>query len=195
MTPAAARSLACLPLVLAGCSASGLDARTGFGCKAPDGVTCLPVSAVYAASRERSLPAQQSVRPVPAAPSAELPAPPSAPAAALPEASGPPRVAARAPLSSGTPVRTAPRVLRIWLAPYEDSDGDLRDQAHLYVTVDRGAWQLEHTRQSIQERFAPLRALPSAPVPPANPVPRLPVPDVAPGGLLPPVGPARPEGP
>jgi conjugal transfer pilus assembly protein TraV len=57
-------------------------------------------------------------------------------------------------------------VLRIWLAPYEDSEGDLRDQTHIYVTVDRGAWQIEHTRRAIQDRFAPIRAVaPAAPSP------------------------------
>lgn len=143
--------------LLGGCSASGLDAKTSFACKAPDGVTCMSVSGVYATSRQNALPGQ-----LPGASSA-------APKAETPEgASQPTRVSAgtdalpaprRPPLTSGTPLRSAPRILRIWLAPYEDSEGDLRDQTHIYVTVDRGTWQIEHTRRAIQDRFAPIRAV------------------------------------
>jgi conjugal transfer pilus assembly protein TraV len=143
--------------VLAGCSASGLDAKTSFACKAPDGVTCMSVSGVYETSRQNALPGQQ-------------PASSSAGSGAEPPASAPQstRTSAgtegapgtrRPPLTSGTPLRSAPRVLRIWLAPYEDSEGDLRDQTHIYVTLDRGAWQIEHTRRAIQDRFAPIRAV------------------------------------
>ena len=44
--------------LLAGCSASGLDAKTSFACKAPDGVTCMSVSGVYETSRQNALPGQ-----------------------------------------------------------------------------------------------------------------------------------------
>lgn len=142
--------------LLAGCSASGLDARTSFGCKAPDGVTCMSVSGVYETSRHNALPAQAPAAPL--APGSAPPAavPPAAPPAPDPSSASTPR---RAPLTSGTPLRSAPRVLRIWIAPYEDSEGDLRDQSHIYVTVDRGHWQIEHTRRAIQARFAPIRAV------------------------------------
>jgi len=152
-------AVACSVLI-AGCSASGLDAKTSFGCKAPDGVTCMSVSGVYETSRHNALPAQTPA--APAAPGSAPPAavPPAAPSPNPTSASGPHRT----PLTSGTPLRSAPRVLRIWIAPYEDSEGDLRDQSHIYVTVDRGRWQIEHTRRAIQERFAPIRAVsPSGP--------------------------------
>lgn len=149
--------------LLAGCSASGLDARGGFACKAPEGVTCMSVSGVYETSRRNALPGQ-----LPAAPqSSPRSDPGTAPRAApMNPASRSAPGARRTALTSGTPLRSAPRVLRIWLAPYEDSEGDLRDQGHIYVTVDRGSWQIEHTRRAIQERFAPIRAL--APVAPSS---------------------------
>ncbi len=150
------------PAFLAGCSASGLDAKTSFACKAPDGVTCMSVSGVYETSRQNALPAQTPVSS--AAPGA---APSPALAHGAPAPANPSSIsgARGTPLTSGTPLRSAPRVLRIWLAPYEDSEGDLRDQGHIYVTVDRGRWQIEHTRRAIQERFAPVRAA----APPAAP--------------------------
>ena len=152
--------------LVAGCSASGLDAKTSFACKAPDGVTCMSVSGVYETSRYNALPGQLPGNPNPI-PKIDPPA--GAPHAAPANASidGVPG-GRRAPLTSGTPLRSAPRVLRIWLAPYEDSEGDLRDQTHIYITVDRGAWQIEHTRRAIQDRFAPIRAIVPAAPPPAQ---------------------------
>jgi conjugal transfer pilus assembly protein TraV len=150
--------------LLAGCSASGLDAKSSFACKAPDGVTCMSVSGVYETSRHNALPGQQPGTPNPAL-KVDPPASAPHPTAPNPSIDGVP-IGRRAPLTSGTPLRSAPRVLRIWLAPYEDSEGDLRDQTHIYVTVDRGAWQIEHTRRAIQDRFAPIRAVvPAAPSP------------------------------
>jgi conjugal transfer pilus assembly protein TraV len=162
---------------LAGCSASGLDAKTSFACKAPDGVTCLSVSGVYDASRRQGLPGQR--------PAASPPVPPAVAAAPAPRTAPPVNEAIRpaarpAPSSSGMPLRTAPRVLRIWIAPYEDSDGDLRDQSHLYVAIDRGGWQIEHTRRTVRDRFAPIRSIAPAPAAPptaqgAEPSPHRPV--------------------
>jgi conjugal transfer pilus assembly protein TraV len=156
--------VACAAL-LAGCAASGLDAKSSFACKAPDGVTCMSVSGVYEASRQNALPAQTP--PTPAAPAGARPAGVSAVAPATANASSA-TGARRAPLTSGTPLRSAPRILRIWVAPYEDSEGDLRDQAHIYVAIDHGRWQIEHMRRAIQDRFAPIRAVAPAASPAAS---------------------------
>ena len=152
-------------VLFTGCSASGLDAKTSFGCKAPDGVTCMSVSGVYETSRHNALPGQLPVAPNAVAASVAPSSGAARPTPANAASDGVP-AARRAPLTSGTPLRSAPRVLRIWLAPYEDSEGDLRDQTHIYVTVDRGSWQIEHTRRAIQDRFAPIRAV--APAGPAS---------------------------
>lgn len=55
-----------------------------------------------------------------------------------------------AAISTGFPLRTPDRVLRIWVAPYEDEEGALNDQKYIYVTVERGAWHLEANRKAIQ---------------------------------------------
>ena len=145
---------AVLPLVL-GCSASGLDAKTAFGCKAPDGVTCMSVTGVYATSRSNALPGQQ-----PTAPGTTKEAPAPAPSQTATRDSAAVPSTLRGPtLPDGAPLRSPPRVLRIWIAPYEDSDGDLRDQSHMYVTVDPGTWQIEHARRAIRDRFAPVRTV------------------------------------
>lgn len=38
------------------------------------------------------------------------------------------------------PIRTTPDVMRVWLAPWEDSAGIFRDQQFAYFVVDPGAW-------------------------------------------------------
>jgi conjugal transfer pilus assembly protein TraV len=59
---------------------------------------------------------------------------------------------------SGTPIRSAPLVLRVWFAPWEDTDGDLHDQSYVYLPVDSGRWLIEHNRRRIQDAYRPVRA-------------------------------------
>lgn len=54
---------------------------------------------------------------------------------------------------SGQPIRTPPRVLRVWMAPFEDTDSDLHDQKYLYVTVHTGRWVLEANQVNVQRQF------------------------------------------
>ena len=53
------------------------------------------------------------------------------------------------------PIRTEPKVIRAWIAPWKDSDGDLHDQQHLYLTVDFGDWQLQQSQKRIRDAFSP----------------------------------------
>jgi len=55
--------------------------------------------------------------------------------------------------NSGMPMRTPERILRVWLAPFEDQEGDLHDQQYFYVTVNNGAWSLEANKLNIRSRF------------------------------------------
>jgi conjugal transfer pilus assembly protein TraV len=55
-----------------------------------------------------------------------------------------------AAISTGFPLRTPDRVLRIWMAPYEDEEGALNDQKYVYLTVSKGGWQIEANRKAIQ---------------------------------------------
>lgn len=156
--------LVCL-LALAGCgSFSGLDASTQFACKAPDGILCESMSGIYANAVAQNLPGQRVHRDTGNNPQVATTA--SAPAV-LPR-----------PLSSGTPIRSPARVLRFWIAPWEDSDGDLHDQSYVYLAVDTGRWVIEHNRRRIQDTYRPVRppsssgAVEGAAEPSANPVSR-----------------------
>lgn len=164
-TIGADRSYRSLALVLCaaalgGCtSLSGYDATSKFACPAPGGVLCDSMSGIYAKSQEHTLPAQLASRPAsgPASPTADLPT-----------------GVLTSPIHSGTPIRSAPSVARVWFAPWEDSDGDLHDQSYLYLTLDGGRWLLDHNQRRIRDAYRPVRppvAQPATSDTPAAPLP------------------------
>ena len=135
---------------LAGCmSLSGLSGNSSYACKAPDGVTCQSVSGTYANAVANNLPVQRT-RATPAA----------TPASAAPSsaASAPTARNASADATQVLPLRSAPRILRLWFKPWEDADRDLYDQGYVYVQVDGGRWLVDHAQRAIREAYAPVRA-------------------------------------
>jgi conjugal transfer pilus assembly protein TraV len=58
--------------------------------------------------------------------------------------------------NSGDPIRMAPLVLRVWIAPWEDTDGDLHDQHYLYTVVHQGKWLIETNQQQIRDAYKPV---------------------------------------
>jgi conjugal transfer pilus assembly protein TraV len=132
-------------MALSACSSmSGYDAKSSFACKAPDGILCESMSGIYANARAYNLPGQRvNGRSV---------------AEAEPSRANAGGAVKTRPIESGTPIRSAPRVLRVWFAPWEDSDGDLHDQSYVYLPVDSGRWLIEHNRRRIQDSYRPVRA-------------------------------------
>lgn len=55
----------------------------------------------------------------------------------------------------GDPLRSGERVLRVWMAPWVDKDGDYHDQAYIYLVLDHGHWYIDKARNQIQRHFAP----------------------------------------
>lgn len=132
-------------LALSGCAnMSGLDAKSDFACKAPDGILCESMSGIYANAQAKNLPGQR------VNPRGEAPVD-------LSQAKVSSGVMTK-PIYSGTPIRSAPRLLRVWFAPWEDTDGDLHDQSYVYLPVDSGRWLIEHNRRRIQDNYRPVRA-------------------------------------
>jgi len=153
--------LALAAAALSGCaSLSGLDAFASYACKAPDGVTCMSVSGVYANSTRRPLPpAQEAPKSSP-----ESPATYGASPAALEQA-------AEAGAASYA-IRSSPRLLRVWIAPWQDSDGDLHEQAYVHMLVNTGRWLIDHVQPTPREQVdgvAPPLALPTPSKTPAAP--------------------------
>lgn len=134
--------------ILSGCtSLSGYDAKSSFACKAPDGILCESMSGIYANAMANNLPGQQVNR---HRKNAEV---------AIPENKQHKKNGLLTEaLDSGMPIRSQPRILRVWFAPWEDSAGDLHDQSHVYLTVDHGRWLIEHNHNRIQQTYQPIRA-------------------------------------
>ena len=132
-------------VALSGCSSmSGFDAKSEFACKAPDGILCESMSGIYANAQAKNLPGQRV--------NARGEAP-----VELSQAKAGSNVMTK-PIYSGTPIRSAPRLLRVWFAPWEDTDGDMHDQSYVYLPVDSGRWLIEHNRRRIQDTYRPVRA-------------------------------------
>jgi len=49
----------------------------------------------------------------------------------------------RAPAPGAVPLRTPARVMRIWIAPWEDSRGDLHAPGYLYTEIEPRHWALD----------------------------------------------------
>lgn len=130
---------------LAGCtSLTGLGGDSRYACKAPEGVACQSVSGTYAnvAATGQAAPARADK---------------ASPASPPPVAGRSPDPVARPQAVAASPLRSASKVLRLWIKPWEDLDGDLFDQGYVYVQVDTGLWLLDHLQRSIRETYAPIR--------------------------------------
>lgn len=129
---------------LTGCvSMTGLTESSKFACKAPAGTTCTSVSGVYANSSLNNAPSRPASMQVD---TSGVPAP--AGATAFPV------------LAAGMPIRSQPRMLRIWMAPWRDEDDTLHDQAYMYVMVDPGKWLVERSRDAtVQKTMTRLQPL------------------------------------
>jgi conjugal transfer pilus assembly protein TraV len=161
-----AMAIACV--VASGCaSMAGVGGTSEYSCKAPEGVKCDSVSGTYYNSVENALPSQrQGGRATPrdeatptrmaaltdkrngASPAELVP-----PLTTLTARSGVPPAA-----YTSMPLRSAARVLRLWVKPWEDADGDLMDQLYVYVPVDHGRWLVDHTQRQIRDAYAPIKA-------------------------------------
>ena len=155
----------CLLLPLGACmNMSGLGGDSKYACKAPEGVACDSVSGTYANAVHNNLPSQRAKRS--AAPRKEA------------SEANPPESARPAPSSVATgdadtavtpsPLRSQARLLRLWIKPWEDADGDLYDQGYVYVQVDNGQWLIDHVQRQIRDANAPLKAPPILPTNPAT---------------------------
>jgi len=115
-----------------------------YGCPAPDGVTCKPISEVYSSNGGQSTPNDPNRSGTPGGSGVrdrERPGPESRNSRSVEEnlslTPGPRHPASD---SAAVPLRSAPKVLRVWVAPWIDEEGDLHQEGDLYVVVDHGAW-------------------------------------------------------
>lgn len=143
--PSSAVLTAFIVLSLGGCASSltGLGGSDHLACKAPDGVTCASLSGVYANAVENNLPGLQKTHPAA-----------KTPLAAAKKTSHETGITGETP-TSGDPVFSKPHVMRLWIAPWADAEGDLHDQSYLYVVTNGGQWEIEHNERQIMNRYQP----------------------------------------
>ena len=150
-------SAVCLLLPLAACmNMSGLGGESKYACKAPDGVACDSGSGTYANALHNNLPSQQAQRSARRQKEAFEESPSSKVGRAISSATANASGMAVTP----SPLRTQARILRLWIKPWEDADGDLYDQGYVYVQVDNGQWQIDHVQGQIRDVYAPLKPPP-----------------------------------
>ncbi len=125
-------------LLLTACAGgmSGLGGSPTYGCQAPKGTVCTSVSGVYANSQAGDRSPVWSI----------LPAVSSKPFTDKPDEAPSPANEVIPTASEPEGLRTAPRVLRLWIAPWEDSDGDLHEASFVHVLVNTGQWRMARVR-------------------------------------------------
>jgi conjugal transfer pilus assembly protein TraV len=135
---------------LAGCASgmSGLDSQSGYGCRAPTGSQCTSVSGVYANS---TAPAEPKAHPAPSPAAPPRPVPDTVPSESVPTGAAVYTPAVGADTAS---IRLPPRILRLWIAPWEDADGDLHEASHVHVIVNAGRWRIDQRAPASASRTA-----------------------------------------
>ena len=156
LAPSATAAAAAL---LTGCSSlSGLDGTSSYGCKAPEGVKCDSVSGTYYNAIQNNLPSQRrgsSGRSD--APAGERSMPPRSVAAMVATTVTSTTQGDAGAAYVAAPLRSAPKVLRLWIKPWEDADRDLNGESLVYVQVDNGRWLVDHVQRHTREPYAPVR--------------------------------------
>jgi conjugal transfer pilus assembly protein TraV len=161
-------------IVLGGCAAalSGIGGTEGYACKAPIGAQCTSISGVYAnagandkanananssADLLASRAMHEALRPqgllgMLSIPFVALKTLPAATDATTTDPVSDALVGTTASLRNAA-LRSPARVLRLWIAPWEDADGDLHEASFLHVVIDTGRWLVERVRPAPRSRM------------------------------------------
>ena len=141
-------TLICLAIVLNGCASQ-------YGCKGmPDEPQCLSTTQAYQLT-DNALPEPTKLKAAVQAGLAEHPEhselstmPPSLP------------VAVKQPvpkIDDPTPIRTPAQVMRIWIAPWEDAEGDLMVSNYVYTELEPRRWMIGKAAPTISPSLIPLQ--------------------------------------
>ncbi|MEO8152367.1 MAG: type IV conjugative transfer system lipoprotein TraV [Rhizobacter sp.] len=154
LNPRLALHAACAATVvlLAGCS--GLGGGSSLTCKLPDGARCDSVSNTYSESMRGELPGQRKRGGIEGGSSSGAP---STSGASQRGSDGVMMYTDPRMTQVGMPLRSQPRIVRVWIKPWEDSDGDLHDQTFVYLPVDEGRWMVDHKQREVRNSHAPIR--------------------------------------
>lgn len=129
-------SIIVMLMALQGCSITGLSGKSEFSCNMPGEQGCKNLDQVYSMTKENREPITRTDNTT-TTEATSL----AADRVNIPQTT----------LSPDSPIYVAPVVQRIWVAPYEDSDGVLHDQSYHYLVVNNGGWQVAHTKANVKK--------------------------------------------
>ena len=138
-------SLLALTALLSGCAAH-------YGCKGmPDDPQCLSTTDAYQVT-DNALPAPVKLESETVDGKAHPPHSPRAPSVM------PAQVRQPVPkIDDPTPIRTPAQVMRIWIAPWEDSDGDLMVSNYVYTELEPRRWLIGKSAPTVSPSLIPLQ--------------------------------------
>lgn len=126
-------------------------ANTDYSCRGmPDNPSCLSTVAAYELSNQPL----ETMNPQPPAPVDHEDDKPLA----LPTPAAPPAIQQPVPhIEDPLPLRTPSRVMRIWIAPWEDSDGDLIVSGFVFTEIESRRWSIAKSGDTPAPRLIPLQ--------------------------------------
>jgi conjugal transfer pilus assembly protein TraV len=128
---------------LAGCSAK-------YGCKGlPENPACLSAVEAYRATEHMSSknkPTESSVR---------VKTDGSSTATGV----GPAEPAPNPRIDDPTPIRTPAQVMRIWIAPWEDAEGDLNVSGYVFTELEPRRWMIGKPAPTLNPSISPVQVL------------------------------------
>ena len=65
--------------------------------------------------------------------------------------------AARPKIDDPTPIRTPSRVMRVWIAPWEDAEGDLMVSNYVYTELEPRRWMIGKGAPTVSPSLIPLQ--------------------------------------
>lgn len=141
-------------LIVAGCSSLGLG-ESDFSCPGyPDGVQCMSTHEVYEATNDGNVPRSMDSDGVVhtkgssnTAQQQNVPDPARNPVGSY--------VAPNLP-NRPIPIRTPAEVMRIWIAPWEDTNGDLNVTGYVYTEIEPRRWTIADTAPKSSPVLTPL---------------------------------------
>ncbi len=125
-------------------------ATTEYGCKGmPDEPQCLSTTQAY----------QETNRAL-----ADVTVNPDHPVETTPANDLSPAVQQPVPkIDDPTPIRTPSQVMRIWIAPWEDAEGDLMVSNYVYTELEPRRWMIGKSAPSLSPSLIPLQVEQRAP--------------------------------
>lgn len=150
-----------LAVLVSGCSAFNIG-ESEYGCSGlPQGVQCMSTRDVYQLTNNGNVPTPLATNERP-----EAAVPAEGGTTGIAQGEDPNDVvsnyvAPRLP-DQPIPIRTPAQVMRVWIAPWEDDNGDLVVTGYLYTEIEPRRWVIGDQAPTVQPTLRPLQTIEKA---------------------------------